>query len=324
MGNSESLLLATGEGIAVCKRISGDWQLAKRELPGSYVTSITAHGSLILAGTQDGIFRSEDGGDSWKAVNEGLSIRYIRWLGIHPNDSQRVFAGSEPAGIFLSRDGGLSWESRPEVVRLRDTQRWYLPYSPNAGCVRGFAFSDTRCYAAVEVGGALLSDDGGETWALSGAERSASMNLHSDVHSIAIHPEAAGLVAAPTGGGFFLSKDGGATWENRYDNCYCRAMWWDVADPDHMLLGVAEGVDRNGRIEETFDGGLTWQGSATGLAVPWPRHMVERFYQFGDHLLAILSNGELLVTALESLIWRQLLPDVGEVKAAAVINKNEV
>jgi hypothetical protein len=102
-------------------------------------------------------------------------------------------------------------------------------------------------------------------------------------------------------------------------------MWWDAADPEHMLLGAAEWVDRNGRIEETFDGGLTWHESSKGLEFPWRRYMVERFFQAGDHLLAVLSNGELLVTDLESLEWRTLLPEVQEVKAvAAVTKKGEV
>ena len=278
-------------------------------------------GDLILAGTQEGIFRSEDGGDSWRATDEGLSIRHIRWLAAHPEDPQRVFAGSEPAGIFLSKDGGLTWDSRPEIERLRDALRWFLPYSPQAGCVRGFAFSGTRGYAAVEVGGALISNDRGGTWALTGTEGTSGSNIHPDVHSIATHPESADLVAAPTGGGFYLSKDGGTTWENRYDDCYCRAMWWDAADPEHMLLGAAEWVDRNGRIEETFDGSLTWGDSGRGLEIPWRRHMVERFFQVGDHLLAILSNGDLLMTAVESFEWRPLLPEVQEVKAVAVLAK---
>ena len=190
--------------------------------------------------------------------------------------------------------------------------------------MRGFAFLGTRAYAAVEVGGVLLSADNGQTWALSAGELRSRASVHPDVHSIAVHPESADLIAAPTGGGFYLSQDGGAAWENRFEDCYCRAMWWDPSDPEHMLLGAAEWVDRNGSIVETFDGGLTWHESAKGLTVPWTRHMVERFLQVGGHLLAILSNGELLVADLEALEWRQLLPEVQDVNAAALTEKVEV
>lgn len=318
---STRLLLATAEGITISEWVADSWQVSKRELSGSHVTSVIAQGDAVLAGTRDGIFRSDDGGASWRETNDGLSLRHIRWLAIHPDDPRRVLAGSEPAGIFLSEDGGMTWDSRQEVERLRDALGWFLPYSPRAGCVRGFALSASRGYAAVEVGGALLSTDSGDTWALTGTEGSPGSNIHPDVHSIAVHPQSADLVAAPTGGGFYLSVDGGITWENRYADCYCRAMWWDAADPQHMLLGSAEWVDRNGRIEETFDGGHTWRESGEVLGLPWRRYMVERFYQVGDHLLAILSNGDLVMTTLESIEWHPLLPEVKEVKAVAGLIK---
>src|SRR5256885_10017228 len=43
-----------------------------------------------------------------------------------------------------------------------------LPYTTlfRSGCIRGFAFHGARAYAAAEGGGALRSDDGGETWSL--------------------------------------------------------------------------------------------------------------------------------------------------------------
>jgi hypothetical protein len=84
-----------------------------------------------------------------------------------------------------------------------------------------------------------------------------------------------------------------------------------------MLLGAADWVDRNGRIEETRDGGYTWSKATYGFDLPWRNYMVERFSQVGDHLLAVLSNGELLVTSLESYHWRRLLPEVKDVTAVA-------
>ena len=78
---------------------------------------------------------------------------------------------------------------------------------------------------------------------------------------------------------------------------YCRAVWVDRDDPEHLVLGTAEGVDYNGRIELSRDGGRTWQLASGGLEVPWRHNMVERFAQVGDELLAVLSNGELIAAA---------------------------
>src|SRR5258707_14686047 len=136
-----------------------------RVLKGEHITSVIAREGVILAGTTAGIQRSDDGGQQWRAVNRGLSSTHIRWLAYHPDISDREFAGTEPASIFVSTDGAEHWNGRPEVTKLRDEHGWMLPYSPEAGCVRGFAFHGSRVYAAVEVGGVLRSDDGGESWA---------------------------------------------------------------------------------------------------------------------------------------------------------------
>jgi photosystem II stability/assembly factor-like uncharacterized protein len=209
------------------------------------------------------------------------------------------------------------------VALLRDKHHWSLPYSPEAGCVRGFTFHASRAYAAVEVGGLLRSDDGGESWRLAeGSDGKPDLNgppapfIYPDVHSVAIHPSSPDLVYAPTGGGFYCSTDGGKTWRCLYD-CYCRAAWLDPSDAAHLILGPAVGVDTDGRIEESRDGGQTWRPASRGLHVPWRRYMVERFFHFDQELLAVLSNGELLAAPLKTLEWNQILPQVKNVAAVA-------
>jgi hypothetical protein len=144
--------------------------------------------------------------------------------------------------------------------------------------------------------------------------------IHPDVHSIQVHPTSADDVFAPTGGGFYHSADGGRTWELLYE-CYCRAVWVDPLDVEHMLLGPADGVDRNGRIEETHDGGVTWSNPFGELNTPWRQHMVERFTQVGDQLFAVLSNGELLAAPLEKPAWSRILPELSDVNAVAGISR---
>jgi len=124
---------------------------------------------------------------------------------------------------------------------------------------------------------------------------------------------------APTGGGLYRSTDGSKTWTSLYD-CYCRAAWLDPDDPDHLILGPAGFVDANGRIEETRDGGQTWQLASTGLDAPWRRYMVERFAQVGGELLAVLSNGQLLAAPLSTLDWRRILPEVKAINCVDAFN----
>jgi photosystem II stability/assembly factor-like uncharacterized protein len=312
------LFLATANGLLVLQRDGDTWREATRGLEQQNVTSVIAREGVILAGTTDGVFRSDDLGGTWQATSSGLIHQHVRWMAYHPDISDFEFAGTEPAAIFISRDGAATWRECPEVAQLRDQRRWSMPYSPEAGCVRGFAFHGQRAYAAVEVGGALRSDDGGLTWRMSSEVGYREPLVHPDVHSIATHPSSPDLVCAPTAGGLYRSIDGGVSWSRRYV-CYCRAVWVDPADAEHIILGPADSVDRNGRIEQSHDGGRAWAPASLSLEVPWRRHMVERFVQAGDELLAILSNGELLAAPLATLEWRRILPADAAVAAVTTM-----
>lgn len=318
------LYLATADGLVILERQGAEWRETTRALAGRDITCLTAGKESILAGTTEGIFRSTDRGHTWHAANEGLTTHHLRWLASSPDLPEVVLAGTEPANIFVSRDGGHTWRACPEVAKLRSAHKWSLPYSPEAGCVRGFAFHGQRLYAAVEVGGVLRSDDGGETWRLAeGSDGNPSLEgppepfIYPDVHSLTVHPSSPDLIFAPTGGGFYRSNDGGETWADLYD-CYCRAVWSDPANAAHLILGPADSVDMNGRIEETHDGGETWTPASHGLKVPWRRHMVERFAAWEGGLLAVLSNGELLSTSLPTLDWRRILPEIEDIQYAYV------
>lgn len=312
-----TFVLATKNGVVRADQNGEEWELLNRALDGQQMTSIERCGLTLFAGSREGIVRSDDGGQTWTDVLHGLDILYVRWLGVNED---RVLAGTEPAGIFYSDDH--TWQSCPEVVELRDRFHWFLPYSPEAGCVRGFAFHGDRGYAAVEVGGVLRSDDTGAHWRL--AEGSSgepvfgtpqAATVHADVHSVAVHPSSPDLVFAATAGGFFRSDDGGNRWSVSHEGSYCRAFWVDPADPDHVILGPADDVSRNGRIEETRDGGKNWNLRSDGLDLPWPHAMIERFAQIGDHLFAMTSGGRLFATPLDTLHWKQILPEAGEVRA---------
>ncbi len=317
----DTIYLATSKGLVRAERGAAGWQVAERTLKEQHVTSVIAREGVILAGTENGVFRSDDGGKTWRAASNGLTHLHVRWIAYHPEIPDSEFVGTEPTGVFVSRDGGENWAARPEVTALRDKHKWMLPYSPEAGCVRGFAFHGRRAYAAVEVGGVLRSDDSGETWALAkGSNGKPSLGeppedfVYPDVHDLGVHPSSADLIFAATGNGLYRSQDGGAKWELLYE-CYCRALWLDANDPNHIIFGPADHVGAVGRIERTRDGGKTWELASDGLQVPWPRTMPERLKQIGDELFCVLDDGRLLSAPLKKLEWSYILKDVKDVNA---------
>lgn len=313
------LYLATTNGFVRAEGENGRFGPTARSLTGRFCTSVIAREGVILLGTRQGIWRSADLGQTWSEAGTGLPHPHVRWLASHPTISHLDLAGTEPAGLAISRDGGGSWQAAPEVAALRDQFQWWLPYSPEAGCVRGFAAHGERLYAAVEVGGLLRSDDGGRSWQLAAGSdgrpqfgQPKSGFIHPDVHSVAVHPASADRVFAPTGGGFYISEDGGDSWTAAYGNCYVRAVWVDPGDIDHLLLGPAEGPSgRNGRIEESHDGGRSWQV----VSERWQDDLVERFVQAEELVLAMTQNGRLL----RAPRWEPVLAEVGGITAVTVM-----
>ena len=326
MQTINKIILAARSYLGIAEQNGGNWHEIYRTLEGHEVTAVIAREGFIIAGTTQGLFRSGNLGQTWEAINAGLTHRHIRWLAFHPDISDFEFAGTEPAGIFVSRNGGDAWESRPEVAALRDRLKWWLPYSPEAGCVRGFAVHGRRAYAAVEVGGLLRSDDGGLTWGLApGSDGEPAFReprpgfIHADVHSVEVHPSSPDLLFAPTNAGFYRSMDGGATFKRINQYGYTRACWVDPHEARHILIGPARGVDQGGTVLETRDGGTNWREATNGLDTPWPHHMVERFTQVGEALFAVLSNGEVFAAPLDSWEWARVLPEVEGVNAVTFI-----
>lgn len=323
---ARQIYLATGNGLIVAERRPESWHIVRHALPGTVITSGIACEGLVLAGTTDGMLRSDDDGETWREANKGLTTPHVRWMARPEQCLAFALAGTEPAGIFVTHNGGASWIPCPEVEELAQAHGWHLPYSPAAGCVRGFAIHgsgayDARVYAAVEVGGVLYSTDSGETWSLiEGSDgnpeiyRPFGSNIHPDVHSIHLHAAVPHILNAATGGGLYRSTDSGATWRCLY-RCYCRALWVDPADPAHILFGPADGVNQGGRIEETWDGGETWRPAAPGLNTPWADHMVERFAQVDDELLAVLSNGTVLSQDLGTARWQPVFPEITDCRS---------
>src|SRR5688500_20395225 len=115
----------------------GGWESLTRGLPDPVqVMAITVHPErpdTIYIGTQDGPFRSTDGGQYWQRLafpESGLQVWSIL---VHPGDSRRLYAGTSPLGVFRSDDGGDTW---PRLPNAGQPQRGQMP-TPRRRMPRG-------------------------------------------------------------------------------------------------------------------------------------------------------------------------------------------
>jgi photosystem II stability/assembly factor-like uncharacterized protein len=304
-----NLYLGTEDGLAVFEGQEEAWHPRYLRLKGQQITAVATRGQNLWAGTTSGLWRSLDEGASWSRTNLEPHEPHVRALAIDADAPTTLLVGAEPAAIWVSRDGGTAWAEAPDVARLRDKHGWSLPYSPAAGCIRGFAVLGNCLYAAAEVGGVLRSDDAGGTWRLLAG------GVHADVHDLAGSEQDRDTVYAATGGGRYRSRDGGQSWELIGDG-YTRAVWVDPERPEILLTGPARYVGAMGRIERSSDGGDTWALAADGLKVPMS-DMIERFVGAGSHVLAVTSSGALYTAKRGVWMWHLLDLGLPPVRAAA-------
>jgi photosystem II stability/assembly factor-like uncharacterized protein len=182
----------------------------------------------------------------------------------------RLLVGTRPAALFASGDLD-SWREYADV-RLGAMGGTFPPNPDEAPRTRYLCAdpnSTQRLYVAIEVGGMLVSDDGGERW------RAANDGLGDlDVHQIQASAKHDGVVVLACGEANFRSDDCGRRWQeiSRADHRnYGTAVTEDAAGT--LYLGVADGRPRTwirpGRADAAVyassDGGKRWERVVAGL-----------------------------------------------------------
>src|SRR5262249_24324237 len=66
--------------------------------------------TTLYAGTDDGVFKSVNGGVSWSAAINGLDDTWVLAVAVDPSNSSTLYAGTSSfGGVFKSSNGGASW-----------------------------------------------------------------------------------------------------------------------------------------------------------------------------------------------------------------------
>ena len=147
----------------------------------------------IISGSEEcGLFRSTDGGDTWKRVEGGLPQGVVGKIGVavSPKNPDRVFAlvEAEPGGLFRSDDGGETWKPlAPTMTRKLIQRAWYYMH----------VFADPRDEQTVYVLNVdqWRSRDGGATF------EEIKNVPHGDGHDLWIDPDDPRILAYVGDGG---------------------------------------------------------------------------------------------------------------------------
>jgi photosystem II stability/assembly factor-like uncharacterized protein len=226
-------------------------------------------GHMFGTNTERGIFKTTDGGKSWKRTlfrderTAGIEVNYDPK---NPNvlfaslwESQRfpwgMSSGGQGSGLFKSTDAGETWTEITKNPGLPSGLWGKVGVSVSGA-------DGNRVYALVENepnGGLYLSDDAGATWKLANGDRSIRQRAfyYSRIYA---DPTAKDTIYLPQV--FFTkSTDAGKTLQPiRTPHPDSHDLWLSTANPGRMIEG------NDGSANVTLNGGQTWtdQDAATG------------------------------------------------------------
>ena len=234
--------------------------------PGVFSLAVGAADGAVYAGTEPSrLFRSDDRGETWRALDGLLDLpsrptwsfpprpwtSHVRWIAPSPHEADLLLVGIELGGLMRSTDGGETWQDhRPGAQPDVHSLTWH----PRA---------HGRAYEA-GGGGAAFSEDAGETWqpADDGRDRNYTW-------AVAVDPEDPELWYVSASTGPFAAHGRGdpqARVYRRHGDEPWHALDGGLPEPlpsmpyalvatdDRLFAGLADG-----QIWESSDRGETWR-----------------------------------------------------------------
>jgi photosystem II stability/assembly factor-like uncharacterized protein len=158
-------------------------------------------------GPKSGLFKSADGGLTWRPVRKGLPAGDLGRiaLAVAPSKPGLVYATVEAkrTALYRSEDRGESWTELNDSSLVNNRPFYFsrmLVDPSNAD----------RVYKMGTI--AAVSGDGGRTFSALGSTSLMGSSYHSDVHDIWVNPRNAEQLVIGTDGGVYISLDRGAGW----------------------------------------------------------------------------------------------------------------
>jgi photosystem II stability/assembly factor-like uncharacterized protein len=335
MADQALIHAATGEAVARVELDGGQARETELALDGSGAKCLAVDPRdprrLYVGTFDDGVYLSEDAGESWRASSSGLDDRRVLALAVSASHQEAgtsvVYAGTEPSNLYRSEDGGQSWGVLPALRELPSEPKWSFPGRPWTHHVRTIALHPTDpdwLLVGIELGGVMRSLDAGASWA------DHNPQAHSDAHRLLTHPLAPERVYEAAGQGVARSDDRGASWE-RFEEGLDRSYAWatavDPADPDLWYVAVSRSPfaahgDGDGEARLMRSSGDGWTPIDDWGNAPQLRRMPYALATVPERtgtLVAGLRGGTLLLTEDRGESWARLpvdLPGIVDLAAA--------
>ncbi|MEG9432944.1 WD40/YVTN/BNR-like repeat-containing protein [Terriglobus sp. ADX1] len=292
-------VLSSADGGLYISNDAGKTWTENADMKGKSIRSMTVAPSnpkLMLIGTvQEGVYRSEDGGDHWKLISPPGSreIHEVESVAFDPKDPNRMYAGTWHLP-WRTTDGGATWQNMKEGI-IDDSDVFSIivdPTNPSnvylSACsgiyrsndqgmkytkVQGIPSTARRTRVLMEdaktpntvfagtTEGLWRTTDAGHTFARYG-------DPSWIINDVNIDPQNSNRVLLATDRtGVLISNDGGQTFapaNTGFTQRQITAVAQDRKNPAHVYVGVINDKMAGG-VFESQDGGLSWVQKSAGL-----------------------------------------------------------
>lgn len=268
--------------------------------------------SIVYAGTQNGLFRSLDGGQSWVAAT-GVPIFVVYDIDVAKGDPTKVFAATL-TGIYRSDDRGVTWRRMEstgptsQIAVSHDGKTFYSFWESTLTRFSNgretfttwdiglplYGYIDTltvdpqdplTLYASLISEGVYKSVDGGARWTAKNKGLAAPL-----YRTVVVDPSNRNTLYVATGTGIYKSTDRADTWSALSIGPPTTCWWIAVSDsaPSTLVAATDRGVLRS------TNGGTTWTAprlsDAKVVAVD-PRNPAKVLAAAGAHLFRSTDDG---------------------------------
>ena len=314
VGLQEGVCAVSGQGETwICSDVTPLAHAAAR-----LTASPMVGGRAYLAAYEAGVYRTDDGGQTWRHL-DAYPSDYAHSVQADSSDEGKVYVGSEPASIYSSSDGGDTWEECTGFTAVPESSQWGF-HAPTRDShvrdLRAAPHDSSYLYAAIEEGGMVRSRDGGATW-------KQLPGIHDDVHCIGISGARPKSVYVATSRAPYRTDDEGDNWEvinNGLDGRYALHIAAAPDNADVVLLTVSANARReNPQFYRSTDGGRNWkliesvgQGEDMVVSFDWDLQSPGTVY-------AGTEPGQIFCSRDHGETWRQLPVSLPKLAVGAMV-----
>ena len=267
-----------------------EWQQVIDSTSIGQVWALDASADRLYAGSSEGVFRSENNGQTWVRIGFDTQDPFDNSVTALSVDRNRVYVGTWGNGLFRSDDAGETWKRINDGLWKQRSDEKVI-----YGIARGFLIIDDLLINVMYHAGTYTSTDHGETW----IDVSEKWIQGDSIYNMTFFDGY--LWSAISHVWMARSVDKGETWQQLPLFDAGRTYDWAVFE-DQLYAAADEGL---GRWNETTQ---TWEYPMDGLPIgsawdpndpPW----VWSFAVRGGHLFAGLETHGVYIFDADTELW---------------------